>query len=153
MSPPARLHPDDLATLADMVAVRVVAALREEPRGSTDRLIDAPEVRRRFGVSADWVRENADRLGVVRLGEGPRPRLRFDPEQVAAALTARESDGRSDEAVRPATAAVRRRPRTRKVAGAPGLLPFDTFNSPESETRSGASAAPTASPPTPREAP
>src|SRR4051794_27180099 len=90
----ARLHPDDLAALADLVAERVAARL------GTDRperdLLTAQEVAGHFGVSAEWVRENAERLGVVRLGDGPRPRLRFVSERVMAAMTAREEGGGSD---------------------------------------------------------
>src|SRR4051812_11744587 len=92
-----RLHPEDLARLADLVAERVAARLLAE---STDahapELLTAREVAERFGVSAEWVRENADRLGVIRLGDGPRPRLRFDGEQVHAALTVRDAGGGSE---------------------------------------------------------
>jgi hypothetical protein len=80
------LHPADLAALAEAVADRVVERLRDRP---PPELLDAAEVARRFGIGPRWVREHADKLGAVRVGDGPRPRLRFDPEKVAAALTAR----------------------------------------------------------------
>ena len=143
MSRPDRLHPDDLTALADLIAARVVVALAAEPRGSLPELIDAAEVARRFGVTSEWVRENADRLGVIRLGTGARPRLRFDAERVASALTDREDGGASSREDSAAQRSGPRRRRTREVAGAPGLLPFDTFNSPESE-KSGPGAAATA---------
>lgn len=89
-----RLHRADLEALADLVAVRVVELLRVDDGSlaepATGALIDAREVAGRYGVSAEWVRDNADTLGAVRLGTGARPRLRFDPEKVAAALTADE---------------------------------------------------------------
>lgn len=88
-----RLHRADLEALADLVAVRVVELLRVDDgshAGPAGALIDAREVAGRYGVSAEWVRDNADTLGAVRLGTGARPRLRFDPEKVAAALTADE---------------------------------------------------------------
>jgi hypothetical protein len=90
----AHLHPDDLATLADLVAERVLAGLAEERRpDAEERLLTAAEVARRFRVSPEWVRENAERLGALRLGDGPRPRLRFDPARVAEELSVRSVRG------------------------------------------------------------
>jgi hypothetical protein len=48
------------------------------------RLVDAAEL----GVRRGRVYENALLLGAVPLGDGPRPRLRFDPDRAVAALTA-----------------------------------------------------------------
>ena len=134
-----RLHPEDVQAIAQAV----VALLREPAATAVPRLVDAAEVARRFDVGVEWVRENADRLGAVRLGDGPRPRLRFDPERVAAALSGREIGGRSGGEGSPAPAPIRRRRPTREVAGAPGLLPFNEFYSAESE-KSGPGAAATA---------
>lgn len=53
-----------------------------------DDLITAAELAQRLGVSPGWVYEHKDDLGVVRLGKGPRPRLRFDVERALAAMTA-----------------------------------------------------------------
>lgn len=114
MSAPARLHLADLDALADLVAERIVARLSadatgrlgvrtparvaepEKLRNGPERLLTAREVAERYGVTPEWVRENAARLGVIRLGAGPRPRLRFDPEMVAAALTGRSGRERSE---------------------------------------------------------
>lgn len=74
----------DPATI-DAIAERVVELLREEGDAGAE-LVDAAEIARRFGVSRDWVYEHADRLGAVRLGNGPRARLRFNPAHVAEAL-------------------------------------------------------------------
>lgn len=41
-------------------------------------LVDAAEVARRLSVSRDWVYEHSTSLGAIRLGKGPRARLRFD---------------------------------------------------------------------------
>jgi hypothetical protein len=46
-------------------------------------LLTAAEVAARFSVDRSWVYAHARELGVVRIGEGPRPRLRFDPAVVA----------------------------------------------------------------------
>ena len=126
----ARLHPDDLATLADLVAERVLTGLAEGRRpDEEERLLTAAEVGRRFGVSPEWVRENAGRLGALRLGDGPRPRLRFDPERVAEELSARPVRGRSDAPDRPPER-VSRRTRSRRAGKRTGLLPVFEVNSP-----------------------
>ena len=51
-------------------------------------LIDARDLAEELGVARDWVYANADRLGGVRLGDGPRARLRFDAERAREALAA-----------------------------------------------------------------
>lgn len=45
--------------------------------------IDAAEVARRLSVSRDYVYRHADELGAMRMGRGPKARLRFDPKAVA----------------------------------------------------------------------
>jgi len=61
--------------------------------GSSDaRLLTAQQVAARFNVERSWVYAHAEELGVVRLGSGPRPRLRFDAAVVAVRL--RPSPGR-----------------------------------------------------------
>lgn len=54
--------------------------------GEPPRLLTATELAERIGVSRSWVYEHARELGAVRLGPGPRARLRFDPVTVAARL-------------------------------------------------------------------
>jgi len=51
-------------------------------------MIDARELAEELGVARDWVYANAERLGGVRLGNGPRARLRFDVELARQALAA-----------------------------------------------------------------
>jgi hypothetical protein len=46
-------------------------------------LLTAAEVAARFSVDRSWVYAHARELGVVKIGNGPRPRLRFDPAVVA----------------------------------------------------------------------
>ena len=57
-----------------------------EPAQSRAQLITAEEVARWWGVSRRWVYDHADELGAHRLGGGRRPRLRFDPDEVAERL-------------------------------------------------------------------
>lgn len=71
------------ARVADLIAQR----LAPQPPAPTrpDRL-SAAEVSKWWGVSRGWVYRHAAELGAVRIGDGERPRLRFDPEQVARRL-------------------------------------------------------------------
>jgi hypothetical protein len=105
----------------EAIAVRVVELLEERGPGTAagQEMITAEEVARRFGVKAAWVRRNADRLGAVRLGDGPRARLRFDPERVAAALSSRSNGVASDPPAvgSPTGIPPRRRRRSRSASG------------------------------------
>jgi hypothetical protein len=81
---PQPLSADTIEELADEVAERVVERLRQD--GIAGTLVSAAEVARRFGISRDYIYDHAAELGAVRLGDGPRARLRFDPKMVAARL-------------------------------------------------------------------
>jgi hypothetical protein len=72
-------------SFVDAVARRVVELLREEGVVSRDgpRLLTVAAVSQEFGVSTDWVYANARPLGEIRLGSGPRARLRFDRATIA----------------------------------------------------------------------
>jgi hypothetical protein len=103
--------------------VRHVAALereirqlaeRIEPADGNGHLLDAAAIAARFGVSRDWVYSRADELGAIRLGEGPKARLRFDPERVAAFR-----DAESFRPQKPARTPTRHKPRSGAV-----LLPI-----------------------------
>jgi hypothetical protein len=101
------LHPADLELLAELVVDRL--ADRLERQSSAPAWLTAAEVADRFRVDRGWVYEHSSELGAVRLGErgdGRRPRLRFDPETVAARL-ASGSEGR-----RPRSAGSRRATRS-----------------------------------------
>ncbi len=71
--------------LVDAVARRVVELLREEGAVSREgpRLLTVAAVSQEFGVSIDWLYANAARLGAIRLGSGPRARMRFDRATIA----------------------------------------------------------------------
>ena len=71
----------------DAIASRVVERLLElladrdsRPQHSQDVLLDANELAAHLGVSRQWVYQHAHELGVKRLGNGPRPRVRFPPD-------------------------------------------------------------------------
>src|SRR3954454_19190164 len=79
---------DDRAIEA--IACRVAELLQESAAPAHPRMVSAAEIARRFDVTRQWVYENADRLGAVRLGHGARPRLRFDPAHDLFASPARQ---------------------------------------------------------------
>jgi hypothetical protein len=69
----------------EKIARRVVETL--ERQGLRQReLVDATELARRFGIERSWVYSHAIELGAVKLGNGVKPRLRFDPEIAARVL-------------------------------------------------------------------
>jgi hypothetical protein len=68
----------------EAVATRVADLLKEQHPDA--ELVDAAAIARRFGVSRDFVYQHADELGAVRLGDGPKARLRFDQSKVGRAL-------------------------------------------------------------------
>jgi hypothetical protein len=115
MSDFVRLAPDQLDELADLIAARLRC---DQPVG----LVDAMTVAKALGMKAGWVRENAAELGAVRLGDGPKPRLRFDLEKATAAWAARSAGERSLRAA-PAPQAKTRRRRTSASATTIDLLP------------------------------
>jgi hypothetical protein len=106
------------ADLVEAIACRVVELLLEGPPTTpTGRLIDAAEVARRFSVDRGWVYQHADELHAVRLGDGPKARLRFDVAKVADALLTRS-------APQEAPPARRGRRRSESTGGAAPLLPI-----------------------------
>ena len=76
--------PLDRATL-EAIAHEVADLLGREAPGER-ALLTAGQVAVRFGVDRSWVYAHAHELGVVRLGFGRRPRLRFDTAVVAQRL-------------------------------------------------------------------
>lgn len=104
---------------AEAIAERVVEMLGE--RTAPSKLVSAAELSRRLGLSRSTVYEKADELGVIRIGRGPRARLRFDLNLVAERLETGKQ--RMSPSTSPQRAAVRRRHATR-TAARPGLLPI-----------------------------
>jgi hypothetical protein len=81
--------PFDLEELAARIAFLVVEQLRQ-PDLVVARLLTVEEVASLAGRSNEWVRDHQAELGVMKIGKGKCPRLRFDPAKVREALTARE---------------------------------------------------------------
>ncbi|HEY5333049.1 MAG TPA: hypothetical protein VIJ21_05820 [Solirubrobacterales bacterium] len=115
--------PEFVEALADALAPKVAALLAGGVGhgGGQSALVDVAEIARRFGLSRGYVYEHADELGAVRIGDGPRARLRFDVAEVAERLTAGEGSKRP---VGSATRSAKPKPtaRRRRLSGADAPL-------------------------------
>lgn len=87
---------DDNPTIADVLIE--LRFLREEVRGLRElggtstqpesRLVSASALAEELNVERNWIYANSALLGAVRLGDGPKPRLRFDIARAREALGA-----------------------------------------------------------------
>ena len=103
---------------AEEVAQRVAEILAERAAESL-RLLSTEAVAEMLAVSEEWVRGHAVELGAIRVGDGPKGALRYDPSRVRAALEGRRLNG-GDQPRR------RRGGRQRRSAGiAPEAVPAD----------------------------
>jgi hypothetical protein len=97
-------HVDAVLDVASVEAVaRRVVELMRAGGGvpSVRRLVDAGTLAAEFGVTRSWVYEHRDELGAVRIGTGPKPRLRFDLQAAREALAGHDGPrplGRSSDA-------------------------------------------------------
>jgi len=90
--------------VAELLEPRLVEALEgKSAQLDAGQLVDAAEAARTLGVSRAWVYEHAAELGVIRLGDGDKPRLRF-----AGAVHGRARDASGARPSAPAAADPRR---------------------------------------------
>jgi hypothetical protein len=75
------------AELVDAIARVVVQLGRSSASTSAPELLTVAEVAGRLRVSAKWVYAHQHELGPIRLGDGPRARLRFDADVVDSRIT------------------------------------------------------------------
>jgi len=73
----------------DVATIRAIAREVARLTGPGGGLLTATDVAVAFNVARGWVYAHADELGALRLGDGPRRRLRFDPAIVTQQLQAR----------------------------------------------------------------
>ena len=117
---------DQLAErVADLLDARGSVPPARDPTPSGSGLLSASDVSRWWGVERGWVYQHADQLGVIRLGTGRRPRLRFDPERVRQAMGDPLTDA---DRPSPRAARARRKPRVggscRSTSDSRELLPI-----------------------------
>lgn len=79
--------------IVEAIAQRVAELLRAELAAGPS-LLTPSEVAEQFSVTRTWVYEHADELGVIRLGRGPKARLRFDARVVSQCLSRNGSRGK-----------------------------------------------------------
>jgi len=86
------LHAPAVAELSqqciEAIATRVIELLHEHAQQlqHPESLINVAELARRTGLSRTWIYEHSRELGAIRLGGGPRARLRFNPDTVKRLL-------------------------------------------------------------------
>jgi hypothetical protein len=113
----------DLA-LVDVIARRVLEMWDErQERADERRLVSASELARRLSVSRSTVYEHSAALGAIEVGDGSRPRLRFDPETAIQAWTRRSANGGSQTPISPVHTGVQRRRRMSRSGSKQRLLP------------------------------
>jgi hypothetical protein len=100
------LDSDDVEAIARRVAELV---------GKAPGLVDAQSVAAELSVEREWVYAHARELGAVRLGDGPKARLRFDPRSVRERVTALAAQPDSPPPDKP------RRRRSRRPPTPPGV--------------------------------
>jgi hypothetical protein len=83
------LDHEDIEAIAERAAHRVVQML-DRPKPRTDQFLDPKELARELSVSVDYVYAHAVDLGAMRLGDGPKARLRFDLQTAQRAMLARK---------------------------------------------------------------
>lgn len=88
------------------------------------RLLTPAELAAWLSVTPGWVYEHSEALGALRLGAGPKARLRFDLEDVKRRLSATScSEGRESSSRDAAPEAVKPRRRRRRLDTSVELLP------------------------------
>ncbi len=81
------------------------------------RLVSAKTLAALLDISPEWVLAHAAELGAIPLGDGPRPRLRFDPEVAQRAIRERAGGQRGSGVRNVGEPEVQpRRPRARRAA-------------------------------------
>lgn len=124
------LAPQAIEQIAQRVAQLLRSAPHEHPPADdrSSPLVDAKELATLLGLTRDWIYEHAGELGAIPLGDGPRPRLRFDPAIAAETLKRqrRRPVGERVEAVPAIGGLPRRQPRRRRDESNVPLLPVRT---------------------------
>ena len=110
--------------LADAIAHRLRAESDPVPR----RLLTTHEVAAQLGRTAAWVRQHRRELGAITIGDGVRPRLLFDPEEVAKRVAARSESESPEKPESPAVVGRTQGGPKRRSGTDVQLLPFPGEN-------------------------
>ena len=85
--PLVTLSAGDVDAIAEATARKLAELVAD--RGKTFGLVGPRELAEGLGVSLDYVYAHATELGAMRLGSGPKARIRFDLDGARRALEAR----------------------------------------------------------------
>jgi hypothetical protein len=113
------LTTEEYGAFVDDLAAALASRLGDARHGPS-RLVDAATVAEHFGMTRGAVYGRADEFGAVRIGGGPRPRLRFDLAEVRQRLEATAERTRETQ---PRRAPSRRRTHNTAGGRATQLLP------------------------------
>jgi hypothetical protein len=113
----------------DLIAGRVAELLSPPPAPAP--LVDAQTVAQALGVSRDTVYSHASELGGQRIGNGDRPRWRFDLDRALAAWNHRSASEGSQGVESPPTPRVSHRRRQSGKGSGRTLLPIHGQESPQ----------------------
>lgn len=127
--------------VAERIAERVLAILAAQPTAAAGQTVDATTLATHLGVTRGFVYEHAQQLGGVRLGNGPRPRLRFDLTRALEAWNARSTSERSQAPRTPAATEQTRAPGRARIGRRAAGLPEPGSVLAIREPRSGRRAA------------
>ncbi len=83
------LDHEDIEAIAERAAHRVVQLL-ERPGAGVFQLLEPKQLAQALNVSLDYVYAHAADLGAMRLGDGPKARLRFDLNTAQTAMRTRK---------------------------------------------------------------
>ena len=86
-NPAVTLSAGDVEAIAEATARKLARFVGE--RGKTFGLVGPRELAEDLGVSLDYVYAHATELGAMRLGSGPKARIRFDLDGARRLLEAR----------------------------------------------------------------
>jgi hypothetical protein len=94
-SAPTRLSHEDIEAIAAAIAQAVTDRVLDliDAR-QANRLVDAVELADILSDDRDWTYQHRHQLGAIGLGDGPRPRLRFEVDRAVAAFKDLSSERR-----------------------------------------------------------
>jgi hypothetical protein len=104
-----------ILTASDVEAIARKVVEIVDARSTTFGFVDARELAEELGVSIDYVYSHATELGAMRLGSGPKARIRFRSRSACQARGACDAESRLGKRVRP------HRPMT-QIAISPGRV-------------------------------
>jgi|SRR5581483_4181235 len=115
---------------------KIIQALSETSThtGQQPRLVDANELAKILGVHRDTVYTHKHLLGGIPIGDGKKPRWRFDPEHARETWTHRSPRESSPPEKTPATSAKPRRRRKPANGSTRELLPIRAPLNPQPQT-------------------